>query len=69
VAQACADRRGARKADQDSLGVDVARGGNMGAAEVARSDELVISPRYGTYFDELKIHKGVDINDGAKAAR
>jgi hypothetical protein len=54
---------------QDSLGVDVARGGNMGGAEVAAgADELVISPRYGTFFDEQKIFKGIDINDGAKAA-
>jgi hypothetical protein len=60
----------ARRGPQDSLGVDVARGGNMGGAEVSQggSDELVISPRYGTFFDEQKIHKGVDINDGAKAA-
>jgi hypothetical protein len=58
------------KGPMDSLGVDVARGGNMGAAEVSQggSDELVISPRYGTYFDHQVIHKGVDINDGAKAA-
>lgn len=54
---------------QDSLGVDVARGGNMGGAEVADgADELVISPRFGTFFGEQKIHKGVDINDGSKAA-
>lgn len=54
---------------QDSLGVDVARGGNMGASEVSEgSDELVVAARHGTYFDELKINKGVDINNGAKAA-
>lgn len=57
------------KGPMDSLGVDAARGGNMGGAEVAiGSDELVVSPRYGTYFDELRIFKGVDINDGGKAA-
>lgn len=54
---------------QDSLGVDVARSGNMGASEVAAgNDELVIAARHGTFYDELKIHKGIDINNGAKAA-
>jgi hypothetical protein len=54
---------------QDSLGVDVARGGNMGGAEVSKkADELVISPRHGDYFPELVVHKGVDINNGAKAS-
>jgi hypothetical protein len=54
---------------QDSLGVDVARGGNMGGAEVAAgSDELVISPRHGSFFAEQSVHKGIDINDGSKAA-
>lgn len=55
---------------QDSLGIDVARGGNMGGtAEVAKkTDELVISPRHGDYFPELVVHKGVDINNGSKAA-
>ncbi|MFL6728106.1 MAG: terminase [Sphingomicrobium sp.] len=58
-----------KKGPQDSLGVDAARGGNMGAEQVsAKSDELVVSPRYGTFFDELKIFKGLDINDGSKAA-
>lgn len=57
------------KPPMDSIGVDVARGGNMGGAEVAAgSDELVIAKRHRTYFDELEVHKGVDINDGAKAA-
>lgn len=54
---------------QDSLGVDVARGGNMGGAEVSTgADEMVVSARYGTFFDELKVSKGIDINDGGKAA-
>lgn len=54
---------------QDSIGVDVARGGNMGGAQVAAgSDELVVSARHGTFFADLKCFKGVDINDGAKAA-
>ena len=55
--------------EQDSLGVDVARGGNMGGSEVnAHTDELVISARYGDFFDTLVVHKGIDINNGAKAA-
>jgi hypothetical protein len=54
---------------QDALGVDAARGGNMGSSLGAiGNDELVIAPRYGSYFDELKIYKGVDINDGGKAS-
>lgn len=55
---------------QDSLGVDVARGGNMGgASEVSKkADELVIAPRHGDFFCELVVHKGVDINNGSKAA-
>ncbi len=58
-----------RKGPLDSLGVDVARGGNMGGTTGATGhDELVISPRYGTYFDELVVHKGVAIDDGAKSA-
>jgi len=39
-----------------------------GASEVAKkSDELVIAPRHGDYFTELVVHKGADINNGAKA--
>lgn len=57
------------KGIMDSLGVDVARGGNMGSQLGAIGhDELVISPRYGTYFDTLIVHKGVAIDDGAKSA-
>ena len=54
---------------QDSLGVDVARGGNMGgAATNKKTDELVITPRHGDYFGEQVVHKGIDINSGNKAA-
>ena len=53
----------------DSIGVDAARGGNMGSHMGATgNDELVISPRSGTYFHELRAFKGVTIDDGAKAA-
>jgi hypothetical protein len=58
-----------RLGEQDSLGADVARGGNMGAAEItAGGDELVVSARYGSFWAELEVAKGLDINDGAKAA-
>jgi hypothetical protein len=53
----------------DSIGVDAARGGNMGGAEVAKkADDMVVSTRHGNYFAELKISKGIDINNGSKAA-
>lgn len=53
----------------DSIGVDVARGGNMGSTLGAVGhDRLAIAPRYGTFFDTLVMHKGVDVDDGAKAA-
>lgn len=59
----------AKKGPLDSLGVDVARGGNMGSTQGATGhDEMVISPRYGTFFDELIAHKGIAIDDGSKAA-
>jgi hypothetical protein len=54
---------------QDSIGCDVARGGNMGSTTGATGhDELVISKRYGSYFAPLVVHKGVAIDDGAKSA-
>jgi hypothetical protein len=53
----------------DSMGVDVARGGNMGSQLGAVGhDEAIISKRYGTFFTELVAHKGVAIDDGAKSA-
>lgn len=62
----------AKMPPQESIGVDVARGGNMGGANGEKAskntDEMVISPRHGDFFTELLIHKGVDINNGAKAA-
>jgi hypothetical protein len=39
----------------DTLGVDVARGGK---------DSMVITPRYGTWFDEQKIYPGSETPDG-----
>lgn len=64
-----ADIRAHGTGPMDSIGVDAARGGNMGSHLGAMgNDELVIAPRYGTYFAELKAYKGVSIDDGAKAA-
>lgn len=45
--------------EQDSLGVDVARGGE---------DETVISARYGSWYDELKVYPGKDTPDGHTTA-
>jgi hypothetical protein len=58
-----------RKGAQDSIGVDVARGGNMGAVmgHVGR-DKLVISARYGIWFDKLISIPGIDVNTGNLAA-
>jgi hypothetical protein len=41
--------------EQDSLGVDVARGGK---------DETVIAPRYGNWYAELDCHEGKKTPDG-----
>lgn len=54
---------------QDSIGCDVARGGNMGSTLGSTGhDELVIAKRYGNYIAPLVAHKGVAIDDGAKSA-
>lgn len=42
------------------VGVDPSRGG---------ADETVIAKLYGTYFDELVKHQGVDVPDGVTGAR
>jgi hypothetical protein len=53
----------------DSLGVDVARGGNMGSTLGATGhDEMVIAKRHGRLILPLVTHKGVAIDDGAKSA-
>jgi hypothetical protein len=57
------------KGVMDSLGVDAARGGNMGSSLGATGkDKMVISRRHGTWFDKLLSIKGVDVNDGYLAA-
>lgn len=42
-----------------TLGVDVAQGG---------PDNTVLAPLYSTWFDQLKVHKGVDTTDGPAVA-
>jgi hypothetical protein len=44
------------KGPMDSLGADIACGGN---------DNTVLSPRHGNWFDNLQKHKGIDTPDGA----
>lgn len=59
----------AKLGPQDSIGCDVARGGNMGSTLGATGhDELVIAKRYGNFIDDLVAHKGVAIDDGPKGA-
>ena len=54
---------------QDSVGCDVARGGNMGSTLGATGhDELVIAKRYGNYIAPLVAHKGINIDTGDKSA-
>ena len=53
----------------DSIGCDVARGGNMGSQLGAVGhDELAIAKRHGTWFSRVVTHRGVAIDDGAKSA-
>ena len=53
----------------DSIGVDAARGGNMGSTlgAVGR-DKMVIARRHGRWFAPLISIKGVDVNNGGLAA-
>lgn len=57
------------KGPMDSIGVDVARGGNMGATagHVGR-DKLVTARRHGNWFDNLVAVPGIDVNTGNLAA-
>ena len=53
----------------DSMGVDVARGGNMGSTMGAvGKDKMVIARRHGVWFAPLVSIKGVDTNSGPLAA-
>jgi len=57
------------KGVMDSMGVDAARGGNMGSNTGATGkDKMVIARRHGTWFDRILSIKGVDVNDGFLAA-
>lgn len=42
-----------------TLGVDVAQGG---------PDSTVLAPLYGVWFDQMKVHKGIDTKDGPAVA-
>jgi hypothetical protein len=58
-----------RRGPMDSIGVDVARGGNMGSTLGSTGhDEMVIAKRHGRLILPLVTHKGVATDDGAKSA-
>lgn len=53
----------------DSMGVDVARGGNMGSSLGATGrDKMIIARRHGTWYAPLVAIKGVNVNSGSLAA-
>lgn len=74
--EAAMDRGNAKRANpqfvkgpMDSLGVDAARGGNMGSTRGATGrDKMVIFPRHGRFIDKAITIKGIDVNNGALAA-
>lgn len=57
------------KGEMSSMGVDAARGGNMGSTlgAVGR-DKMVIARRHGNWFDKLVAIKGADVRSGSLAA-
>lgn len=58
-----------KKGPMDSLGVDAARGGNMGGTGgMIGRDKMVITPRHGIFFDEQVSLPGIDVNTGNLAA-
>lgn len=61
--------RGLPIGEMDTLGVDAARGGNMGSTRGAVGrDKMTIAPRHGRWFAPVISIKGVDANSGALAA-
>lgn len=56
------------KGIMDSMGVDVSRGNMGGITGGGGKDRTVVSRRHGTWFDELKAYRGVDVNDGSAVA-
>ena len=59
-----------RLGPQDALGVDAARGGNMGGTTgMTGKDKMVISPRHGTFFDTQVSLPGVDVNTATSPRR
>ena len=56
------------KGPMDSMGVDVSRG-MMGAVGGGSSkDRTVVARRHGTWFDDLKSWKGINVQDGPAVA-
>lgn len=49
----------AARGPMDALGADIAMGGG---------DRMALAPRYGTFFDEVKVKEGVDIKNPRAAA-
>jgi hypothetical protein len=69
--EAAMDRWSNRDArgEMTSMGVDAARGGNMGSTLGATGkDKMVIARRHGKWFAPLIRIKGVDVNSGSLAA-
>lgn len=57
------------KGPMDSMGVDVARGGNMGStAGMVGRDKMTVARRHGHWFDNVISTPGVDVNTGNLAA-
>lgn len=56
------------KGPMDSLGVDVSRGNMGGSGAATGKDRTVIAPRHGTWFDDLKAYKGINVMDGPAVA-
>lgn len=56
------------KGIMDGMGVDVSRGNMGGITGGGGKDRTVVSRRHGTWFDELKAYRGVDVNDGSAVA-
>jgi hypothetical protein len=50
---------GGSQQKMDAIGVDIAQGG---------SDQTVLAPRHGGWFDRLKVYRGADTPDGASVA-
>lgn len=56
------------KGPMDSMGVDVSRGNMGGLGGGIGKDRTVIARRHGTWFDDLKSFKGLDVMNGPDVA-